>query len=1528
MEKIGKNAFLQRSVHGRAHRQVIVFLLFLSLCSPAWALAVASGSVSAKAVVDQEGRINAIEVTAILYHDDDSCWDYVFAQGDWATLEYYLDGVHQGGLYSFQVRFGPGEPYDSRGKLITIDKKLGNLSRGRHTASFQMVDWYGGLSCLRGNVIAEALVFVNAEGNGNNFEIVDEEANLGNACEQRSSMVGNPINAGTGNKFEEEEDTALSIQGASLSFRRYYNSRSTYSGALGYGWTHTYDVKLTREDDLHVRIRRADGASVSFFRDPDNRYHEMSGRPTFVEEQKCGGLTNGWTWDLLNGTMYHFDAVGRLLKIVQNQRQVILSYDAQGRLTGVIDPVSGRGLGLRYSGNFLTSVVDSGIPLPPFGIRINMDGTLPKGVRVIYGYDGRGNLTSVTYGDGSGFYYSYEDPHDGHNLTEKRDRMRHLLSSWNYDDQDRAVGNVSRTGGGLTIDYTGYNAAQVSDTYGRTRDLGFSVLKGRRLFKQGDVCSSCRNYAIRMDYSMDSRLSEVELSNGRIDRFEDLDSRGNAQTIIKAWGAPEEKIVTRTYHPRLNTVLSETVKSVLGSGDRVTIWDYDNDGNSVPNENPTLFPWRKIERGFTMDQSGNTVPYEYITTYAYNENGQILSVDGPRPGDQDKVTFTYYSNGDLNTITEPLLGATTFSNYDRAGRPGKIVDPNGRVTEYTYDARGRVAVKSTLSGSGTAVYKSYYNCAGELSREVDPEKRVTNYGYDNLYGRLATVIDPAGDSVEHEYDGEGNVIEKIYRRAGASQASYRVRYNFHHPDHPGRLWKVINPDETCTEYGYDQVGNVKWIRDANQGTTFYDYDLRGRLISVTQPEGVVTNYVYDSQDNLTRIIDANGNVTHYQYDDLGRIVIVQSPDTNTTIYAYDEAGNLTSKRDADGNTTAYDYDLLNRPTSVRYVDSKQDVSFTYDDGENGKGKLTGVIDQSGDYSYFYDELGNLLGEEKVIGGVAYRTQYAYDLSGTRKAVVYPRGTMLNYELDQAGRLTKLVMSREGADRPVAYDVEYVPFGPMDRLVYGNGASLRRNIDLRYLISGIQAAEDYHVDYEWDAAGNIKTISNLIHPQENQYFQYDNLYRLTRASGPYGTIEYTYDALSNRLSRTLGALVEEYFYAEDSNRLVGIFGSDSLSFSYDAKGNILSVDERAFTYDLTNRLVQVKDNDDILADYMYNSFGQRVMKSTADGGVVFHYDSDDHIIGESLKDGTFTAEYVYLGDIRLAMLDGLTGEVYFFVNNHLETPVLVTDSAGDIVWEGVYKPFGEVEMVTEAVTNNFRFPGQYFDKETGFHYNYHRYYDPTIGRYLTPDPIDLGGGRSLYVYVQNRPLNMIDPSGLWAGVDDLIFAGGGALVGLFGQGIGDLISGEWSNWEKYAAAAIGGAAGGEALLYTANPFVAGFVGGATTNLSAQFLEGAFEKRPSFSWASLAADTAIGTTTGFIPGTGRLLPGITSGRGSFIAVARQMHTKLMEGQIKRVGSRTAAKMMVGEFAEKGMLPGAGAAAAAGVPISRIVDECALD
>jgi RHS repeat-associated protein len=103
-------------------------------------------------------------------------------------------------------------------------------------------------------------------------------------------------------------------------------------------------------------------------------------------------------------------------------------------------------------------------------------------------------------------------------------------------------------------------------------------------------------------------------------------------------------------------------------------------------------------------------------------------------------------------------------------------------------------------------------------------------------------------------------------------------------------------------------------------------------------------------------------------------------------------------------------------------------------------------------------------------------------------------------------------------------------------------------------------------------------------------------------------------------------------------------------------------------------------------------------------------------------------------------------VYYYLNDHLGTPQLMVDSAGTVVWEAKYKPFGEAE-VSSKVVNNFRFPGQYYDQETGLHYNWHRDYDPGTGRYLTPDPLGLAGGLNLFPYVDNNPLNIHDPSGL-------------------------------------------------------------------------------------------------------------------------------------------------------------------------------------
>jgi len=100
---------------------------------------------------------------------------------------------------------------------------------------------------------------------------------------------------------------------------------------------------------------------------------------------------------------------------------------------------------------------------------------------------------------------------------------------------------------------------------------------------------------------------------------------------------------------------------------------------------------------------------------------------------------------------------------------------------------------------------------------------------------------------------------------------------------------------------------------------------------------------------------------------------------------------------------------------------------------------------------------------------------------------------------------------------------------------------------------------------------------------------------------------------------------------------------------------------------------------------------------------------------------------------------------------------LTDKTQAVVWQGYYTPFGEVTTSIASIKNNLRFAGQYFDAESGLHYNYHRYYDPSLGRYITPDPIGLEGGLNTYSYVYQNPLSSIDPLGLWSiTISDMIF----------------------------------------------------------------------------------------------------------------------------------------------------------------------------
>jgi len=277
--------------------------------------------------------------------------------------------------------------------------------------------------------------------------------------------------------------------------------------------------------------------------------------------------------------------------------------------------------------------------------------------------------------------------------------------------------------------------------------------------------------------------------------------------------------------------------------------------------------------------------------------------------------------------------------------------------------------------------------------------------------------------------------------------------------------------------------------------------------------------------------------------------------------------------------------------------------------------------------------------------------------------------------------------------------------------------------------------------------------------------------------------------------------------------------------------------------------------------------------------------------------------------------------YTFHHDHLQSVVGLSGHNGDAEQTVAYAPFGEQLSATGSSPNMLGYTGRELDSETGLYYYRARYYDPEIGRFLNEDPLGFEAGKNFYAYCKNNPINFNDPTGFYTGLDDAVFMGGGALVGLAGQGVVDLFRGELSNWQDYVAAGVGGAVAGEALLYT-GPVGAGAIGGATSNIVKQRLNISTGIQDNFDFGSLAFDTTIGAATGYIPGV--KIPGITQGRNSYNAIFNQMVTKFENGTISSVTTQTAAKMFVGRAVDTSLVPGAAVAATAGFGYSELMNN----
>lgn len=426
--------------------------------------------------------------------------------------------------------------------------------------------------------------------------------------------------------------------------------------------------------------------------------------------------------------------------------------------------------------------------------------------------------------------------------------------------------------------------------------------------------------------------------------------------------------------------------------------------------------------------------------------------------------------------------------------------------------------------------------------------------------------------------------------------------------------------------------------------------------------------------------------------------------------------------------------------------------------------------------------------------IAYTTSYAYNGADQLIQMTYPSGRTVAMTRNVLGQVAS-VATTQGTTETVSSTMTYQPFGPMSGMIYGNNLVQSRSYDLDYRLTQILTMNGVaHQDmaYTYDSANNITDINNLVDIAKSQTLAYDALNRLSDATSNYGDIDYTYDAIGNRLSETIDAVAETYTYDVNSHHLEQTVNGGVTDYTYDANGNTTSNTTNIFTFGDNNRLKTSGIGASTLATYTYNGRGERVKKD-GNGITYYHYDQGGQLIAETDATGTTQVEYIYIDGQPVSIVT--SGTLNFIHTDHLGTPQQITDATQAIVWKADYSPFGEAAMTTELITNNLRFPGQYYDSETNLHYNWYRYYDPSTGRYITSDPIGISGGLNTYLYANGNPIILIDPLGLYCLSPQEINGIAGGIGGAFSGAVTGALLASPTGPGAGVGAAIIGALGG-------------------------------------------------------------------------------------------------------------------------------------
>jgi RHS repeat-associated protein len=678
------------------------------------------------------------------------------------------------------------------------------------------------------------------------------------------------------------------------------------------------------------------------------------------------------------------------------------------------------------------------------------------------------------------------------------------------------------------------------------------------------------------------------------------------------------------------------------------------------------------------------------------------------------------------------LGHFSSLTYDPVGNLTAYTDRNGHTILYEYDEADRMTKKTDPMGY-SEIFS--YNPAGKVTGYTDKNGLTTVYAYDCCH--LISSTSPLGYSEYYSYDPGGNLTSVTDRKGNTMYYAY---------DCLNRMISRTNALGNSFTYGYDPAGNKTEMNDPNAHQTQYTFDASGRMTSVMTPMGNTTQFTYDGAGNILSKTDPDGNVINYQYDPMHHLTEKSYPDGSSIEYIYDPAGNpvqLTHNGEP-YDVTTNTYDAVNR-LLTRTVDYSRTFTKTTQYSFDNEGNRTQMNSDGLITAWQYDAGDRLISITNPLNEI---TTYDYDSGGRRTGLTYPNGVYTTYLYDNENNLSDLAHYKASDELIMGFVYNYD--------LNGN----RISVEERY------------------ATGTFTTN-----------YGYNSLNNLMSAETSWGdTSQYTYDNVGNRSSLVKNGITTLYSYDADDRML----SEGMTTYAFDNNGNMVLKTDPAgtthYSYDAENRLVHVvllPANDTIT--YQYAASGERIGKKASPAElfglncyfcpVCCNYYCE---ISEGYDDYG-NVQYAFTQgqqhDEHLGLMMG--GSSYYYLSDGLGSVRALVDDQADVVQSYEYDPFGVITYAYGSVENPYRFTGREYEDQLAQYYYRARYYDPASGRFTSRDPKpveDMAGSAGTmdcmpgmcgsscemafsinepptaeaemhpYAYVDNNPVNWVDPSG--------------------------------------------------------------------------------------------------------------------------------------------------------------------------------------